>query len=347
MGVFYTSRENVMQALDIRAAAYTASRIDRAIDSASRNVEGFLNGIFYPLTATKYFDYPNGQMAKAGRLWLEGNQLISVSSFVSGGTIVPPANYFLEPNEYGPPYDRIDINIGTNSALTSNQSTGQRSLVVTGLWMSCVQEEGTAGTLTTAISTTTATTLTVTGANVGVGRILRIDTERFIVTEKNFVTSGQTGTLTSNLNANTLAVADSTVFALREELLIDAERVQIVDIAGNNLIVRRATGGSTLAAHTGSTIFFARLLTVTRGALGTVAATHLINAPIFSHLVPALVEELTVAYALMRQLNELSGFAHTISSGSSQSKSALVLTVKDLEDNVKRLHGRYSRVRAV
>lgn len=352
MGVFYASREDVMQALDTKAAAYTSSQVDRAIDSASRNVDDLCHRTFYPLTATKLFDYPNSRRAPAGQLWLDQNEIVSVSSFVSGGVVIPPANYFLMPSTYGPPYDRIDVNLGTSSALVAGPTTWQQALSITGVWMGCPADEASTGTLAVAVTTTAATSITVAGANIGVGRVIRIDTERMLVTEKSFVTSGQTGTLTSNLNANTLAVADSTVFRLREELIIDSERVLIVDIAGNNLIIKRAYGGSTLAAHTTAAIFYARLLTVTRGALGTTAATHLISAPIVRHVIPALIEQLTVAYALVRGLNERAGYARMNGSGDSESRTSggggkRDVDLANLEDNVRRLHARSARTRAV
>jgi hypothetical protein len=347
MGVWYASREDVMQVLDTRAAAYTSGQIDRAIDSASRNVEGLCHRIFYPLTATKYFDFPNWQRASTGRLWLDGNEIVSVTNFVSGGVTIPQGNYFLEPNMFGPPYDRIDVNLGSTSALAAGPNTWQQSLAVTGVWMGCAPDEASAGTLAAAVSTTSATTITVAGANIGVGRVLRIDTERMIVTEKTYISSGQSGTLTLNLNAQILAVSDSTVFKLREELLIDAERVLVIDIAGNNLIVKRAYAGTTLAAHTASTIYFGRQLTVTRGALGTTAATHLTAAPIARHLVPPLAEELTVAYALIRGLNESVGYARFSSSGESEARGTAQRAIADLEANVKTNLGQRARQRAV
>lgn len=352
MGAYYASREDVMQALDTRAAAYTSGRIDRAIDSASRNVDGLCHRTFYPLTATKLFDYPNTQRAPAGQLWLDQNEVVSVINFTSGGVVIPPANYFLMPSAYGPPYDRIDVNLGTNSALTAGPTTWQQALSVTGVWCGCPLDEADAGILAVAVSTTSTTTITVANANIGVGRIIRIDTERMTVTEKSFITSGQTGSLTNQLNANTLAVADGTVFRLREELIIDSERLLIVDIAGNNLIVKRAYGGSTLAVHTTAAIFYARLLTVTRGALGTTAATHLINAPIARHVIPALIEQLTVAYALVRGLNENAGYARTVGSSDYQSGASAAggkrdVDLANLEENVRRLHRRSARTRAV
>jgi hypothetical protein len=276
-GPFYASRENVLDALDMKAAAYTSGQVDRAIDSASRAVEGFTRRIFYPLTATKSFDWP-GRQDETWTIWLDGNDLASMTTLVAGGVSIPAAGYNLEPNEYGPPYNRVEINRGSSYAFASGPLTPQRSIAMTGVWCGSPLDEASAGTLVAAI-TSSATTL-VSTMPIGVGRILRIDTERLIVTERSFITSGQTGTLTANLNANTLAVADGTQFQPREHLLMDAERLLVVDIAGNNLIVKRAQQGSALAAHTGAAVFYARSYTVTRGALGTTAASHLISAPI-------------------------------------------------------------------
>ena len=52
----------------------------------------------------------------------------------------------------------------------------------------------------------------------------------------------------------------------------------ITDIAGNNLIVKRQKSGSTLAAHTGSTIYAPRQVTITRGDLGTTAGSLVLNS---------------------------------------------------------------------
>jgi hypothetical protein len=275
MGVFYASRETVMDALDVKASAYTSGQVDRAIDSGSRDVEGLTNRIFYPLLATKSWPYPNTQ-GESFKLWLDGNELVSVTSFTSGGVTVPSTDYYLEPQAYGPPYDSVEINRGTSSALTTVQTP-----------------------------------------------------------------------LTANLNNNTLAVTDGTQFSLRESLLIDAERVLVVDIAGNNLIIKRAQQGSTLAAHTGSTIYWHRQLTVTRGALGTSAASHAISATVVRHVVPSLVEQLTVAYALTRLLGEGSGYARQIGSGSSERAGTMRQDITSLEASVIRAHGRLARQRAV
>jgi hypothetical protein len=342
MGVYYASREDVMQALDIKVAAYSSGQIDRAIDSASRKVESLTNHVFYPTLATRYFDFPNVQTARAGRLWLDENELISLTTLVSGGQTLPANAIFLEPVNSGPPYRSINLNRGLNYALQGGPLTPQQAIAITGVW-GYQNDEKPEGTLAVAITTTAATTITMSGANVGVGRLLHIDAERMIVTDKSFITSAQTvlTPLTANLNNTTVAVTDGTQFVRREQLIVDAETMLVMDIAGNNLIVKRAQQGSVLAAHAGSTVFYARQLTVTRGVLGTTAATHLIGAPVVRHAYPPLVEELTIAYTLGRELGESSGYAREIGAGSGQQSGPTARSIASVETDIQRALGRY------
>ncbi len=343
---WYTSREAVMDALDVKASAYTSAQIDRAIDSGAEGVDSLCRRSFPPILATKSFPYPNVRQNEAWTLWLDANTLISLTSLVSGGVTVPAAGYYLEPNEYGPPYDRIEINRGSSYAFSGGSSGPQRSNVVTGLF-GYTNDEADEGTLAAGIASASVTTMTA-SKPIGVGRVLRIDSERLIVTEKSFITSGQTvlTPLTANLNNQTLSVTDGTQFQLRESLLIDAERVLVVDIAGNNLIIKRAQQGTTLAAHTSSTIYWGRSLTVTRGALGTTAGTHSIGASVVRWKPPALVEQLNIAYALDRGLQESAGYSRTVGSGDNV-RNASGRGIRELESNVLSAHGRKARQRAV
>lgn len=352
MGIWYTTREDVMSAQDIKATAYVGRDIDRAVDSGARAVEGLLHRVLYPRTATRYFDYPGDTYARSWRIWLERYDLISVTSVTNGdGTVVPTGNLFLEPQD-GPPYDRLEINRGTVSTFASG-TTVQRAVAVTGVWGWSLDEE-TAG---TAVEVLDATETGIDGSGmptIGVGSIIRVDSERMVVTDKGWLTTGQTGSLAVQQNAQTLAVTDGTAFVSGEVLLIDAERVKVVDIAGNNLTVRRAVDGTTLAVHTTATIYALRILTVQRGALGTTAATHLINAPVYRWLPPVLAAELNLAYAvnnlLQRQSGYLmprkSGYARTATSGDSE-KEVARRSIRNLEEDAKSVLGRQTRTAAV
>jgi hypothetical protein len=116
----------------------------------------------------------------------------------------------------------------------------------------------------------------------------------------------------------TIAVTTGTSYTVGEILLLDSERMLIVDIAGNNLTVKRAWDGTVLAAHTGSTIYAPRRLTVTRGAVGTTAATHSNGAAITRHVVPGLIKELCVAEALNTLLQETGGYSRVIGTGNAR-----------------------------
>lgn len=54
----YVTREQVKQALDVKAPARSDLQIDLAIQAASDSVEGLLHRVFYPQDMTRYFDWP-------------------------------------------------------------------------------------------------------------------------------------------------------------------------------------------------------------------------------------------------------------------------------------------------
>lgn len=338
-----------MSSPDIKASAYASARIDSEIEQASRTVDKLCHRVFYPWVGTRYFDFPNYQDARSGRLWLDENEIISVTTFTSGGTTIPSTDYFLEPINTGPPFRSINIDRASTSALSMGTAgTAQRSQAITGVFGYDLNEDS-VGTLAAAVSTTSATTITTTvptNGPIGVGSLLRIDSERMQVTEKTFISSTQSGTLTANMNAQSLAVSDGTVFVIGEELLIESERVLVLAIAGNTLTVQRQWNGSTLAAHVAALIYWPRQFTVTRGVYGTTAATHLISAPVARHVYPGPIRELALAYALDGFFQIGSGMARTVGSGENErqfSASAL----RALEERVYGGYGRKVRRYAV
>lgn len=341
---WYTTRERVMAAPDIKASAYAAAAVDTACDAASRRIERLCHRIFYPAVDTRYFDWPNDQDARFGRLWLDQHELISLTSLASpSGTAISTANVLLEPNGGGPPYTRLDLNRGTSAAFSMG-NTSQQAIVVTGVFGYRNDEES-AGTLAASPSSSSAT-IGVSGALFGVGDLLRIEDERLIVTGRSWSTSAQTGTLASSNAAQTLAVSDGTAFVAGEELLLDGERVLVQDISGNNLTVRRAWSGTTLAAHTGATIYYSRTLTVARGACGTTAAGHGISTAVYRWVPPSGVRQLATAYAIDQFFQEGAGYARTIGSGENE-RAMSGRAIVNLEDAVYGQYGRKARTRAV
>jgi hypothetical protein len=321
---WYTTRETVKAALDIKETARSNAQIDRAIEAASRQIEGALHRRFYPEVRTLTWDWPNAQRARPWRLWLDANELISVTTLTAGGETIAASDYLLYPSS-GPPYNRVEIDLDSSAAFSSGD-THQRAISITGLY-GYRADEAPAGVLAGAVSTVGATTIDVSdGAEVGVGDLLRVDDERLLVTGRTMLDTGQNlgADLAASAAAVTVAVSDGTGYSVDEVLLIGSERMLVVDIAGNALTVKRAWDGSVLAAHTtGADIYAPRTLTVVRGALGTTAATHLTAAPVARHVPPGPVVALCVGLALAQVLGEQSGYARPEGrSGSSSTVSS-------------------------
>lgn len=344
----YSTRERVMRAADIRATAFVASEIDSALQSSSQAVDDLcrrgdaIRPGFAPWEGSITFDWPVANNNDPYRFYLNQHALLTADSAVSGGVDI--SAHLLPWPEYGPPYTALDVDQGSGSLLTFISGVGQRSLTIAGVW-GYSDAERTPSTWTLGATITDSATSVTLNAPFGVGSIVRIGTERMIVVDRAWATSGQTGSLTKSAAAQTLAVSDGTAFLAGEELLIDAERLLIRDIAGSNLIVARAQSGSALAEHTTATIYFSRMATVERGSLGTVAAAHNSGAVVALFDPPPLVEQLTVAYTLDQREQESSAYARTIGPAGSQQLAGS--GIPDLERRVLAAYGRQLRHRAV
>lgn len=349
----YCTREQVMRAADIKAAAYLSSEVDRAVASAAEDVDTLCQrgdpgrAAFIPWVGTREFDWPTANNDNSWRFWLDQHSLLSASAVVSGGVTIT-SDVLLEPARSGPPYSALTVNRDSASVLMVNDAAGQRSLAVTGVWCSAPDTErtSTAWTLSSSIADSVTTSATI-KAPFGVGSVLRIDSERVIVTDRAWTDSTQTGTLASSMTAQSLAVSSGGAFLAGEEIIMDAERLFIRDVVGNTLIVQRAVGGSVLAAHTSAPIYFSRTATIERGALGTTAASHSGGAQIYIAQVPAILEQLAIAYALDQRAQESSGYTRTVGTGESE-RQATGAGIRDLENRVKEsAYARKIRFRAV
>lgn len=348
--VWYTTREQVADAFDVREAAHRFAQIDSAIASASDDIDGWLNRHKHglaPRHATRYFNWPSRNFSQPWRLWLDENELISLTSLTAGDTVIASSDYFLEPVNSGPPYTHIEIDLSSSASFT-NVNTAQRAIAALGLW-GIHDDQTPAGTLAAAISSTTTTTVDVTDSNaVGVGSLLKVDSERLNVTGKSQLTTGQT--LVSAMDASkadvVVDVADGTQIHVGETILIDSERMKVVDISGNNVTVNRAYDGSTLAAHSlGATIYAPRRLTVERGAQGSTAATHSNGATVTAWDVPDLVRDLARAEAITRLEQEFSAYGVRVYSDEAErdSSGTEVVSGRGLTDIRKACARRYKR----
>lgn len=350
MNPWYTTRERVKRALDVKETARNNALVDDAIDAASRGIEELLHRRFYPEIATRFFDWPNQEYSPTWRLWLDGPELISVSELVSGGTVVTADEYDLRRGDdlVEPPYNRVEINLGTEGFFDVGD-THQKSIEITGVWGFRVDETP-AGALAedldaseTAVDVTAACS-----ALVGVGSLLRVGDERMQVTGRSAV---DTGAVCSDLTASNASVSITGVtagkVAVDETILVDSERMLVVDVAGTTVTVKRAHDGSVLAAHTGSPAIYAyQTLTVERGVLGTVAATHSTAGLLYRFDPPRLIGQWCIAEALNDLLQQSAGYARTSGEGDNE-RELSARGLKDLRDRAVTAYGRQLRIGSV
>lgn len=342
-GAWYCTRQAVKEALDVKETARSDSQIDRVIGSSSRAIEGMLRRKFYPQTATRYFTWPPDQPGRSYRLWLDEDEIISLTSLVSGGVTISSSDYFLEPANQGPPFNSIEIDLSSSASFQSGD-TRQRSIAATGLF-GYRNDEEVVGSLSAELAASESATASITfsTADIGVGDILRIDNERIIVTARVMVDSTQNlggAGLAASASDTTVPVSDGTAFGPGMILLLNAERMLVVDVAGNNVIVKRAWDGSVLAVHaTNADIYTLTGVDVARAQLGTTLALHTTSSVVYRWVVPELVRNLCIAESVNTLLQEQSGYARVVGSG----ESARNASGDGLEDIRKRALETYGR----
>jgi hypothetical protein len=326
-GPAYVTRETVQTVGGF--GSVIASKIDRAIFTQSRNIENQLLRHFYPLTEAHTFHDPYNDTSHVcdPGFWLN-RDLLSATAVTVDGTAA--SSYTLLPKQ-GPPYDRIIVD-GFDGLDT----------IITGDW-GWSNDTKAAGTLAADITTTTAVTCDVDGdaaATIGVGDLMSVNTERMIVTGRTAIdsTANLNGALTADANNQTVTITDGSGFAVGEELLVESERMLILDIATNDLTVERAFRGSTLAAHNDATDVFAyRRLTIDRGATGTTAIdTSVATDAITVNVPPAPIRDWCLGEVLNQIAQETGAYARVVGSGDNQ-QEARGAGLKDLRREGARL----------
>lgn len=311
---WYATIEDVKSALDFKETSWSHPRIGRALESASRSVEALTHRRFYPLTTTRYFDWPTRSNGTSYRLWLDQDELISVSELKSGTTTISGSEYNLEPSS-GPPFSRLELKL-SGSASFGESDSYQRDISITGTfgYDSSTQP---AGTLAEALDASETQVDVSDSSAVGIGDLIGIDSERMVVTDRSMLDTGATlsGSLGALPSANSFVFSGGTL-SKGEVILVGAERMLVVDLVGSSAIVRRAWDGSTLAAHSGSDAIYAlRSLTVERGATGTTASTHSNGASVVRWVFPGQVRLLTIAEAVSTITQETMGFVRRSGTG--------------------------------
>lgn len=351
-GIWYATRETLMRAVDSKLTARNSAQIDRQLEAASRDVEKLCHRKFFPVQATRFFDWPPRAGATPWVLRLDDQELASVDTLSTGGRTITPDEYNLEPVNSGPPFNRVEIRLSSDGSFGGG-STYQRDIQIAGLWAGAPVTEAPAGALGEALDAT-ETAIDVDGpaaALLGVGSIIRVDSERMIVTRRTLLDTGQNlaADIDQQVKTVTIPVPDGSTYAVDEVILIDAERMLIVDIAGTNLLVKRAWDGTANAAHTaGADIYALRTLTVQRAALGTAPSTHASGTVLNQWRPPALVEQLVIGQAISTLGSETTGYTRALRAGEGAGeRNRDTSALATLRQNVYDAHARKGRVRSV
>jgi len=135
MGIKYATREQVKTSLEIAHSAWSNALIDGKLETASRDAEKFLHRRFYPELRTISKDWPGYQYSPTWQLWLDDQELISLASFVSGGTSISTANIKLRRGDdlAEPPYSFLEVDLSSSAAFSSGP-TFQQSNAITGVF---------------------------------------------------------------------------------------------------------------------------------------------------------------------------------------------------------------------
>lgn len=347
----YATRETLARATDVRASAHMDAQLDDALEAGAEAADALCHRTFYPQTATRYFDWPPPQTSRSWVLWLDADELASVTTLTAGGTTISASDYFLEPNRSGPPYNRVEIDLDSSAALAS-AGTHQRAVAIAGVYAGCRLNTTPAGALAEALDASETGVDVTDSSVVGVGDLILCDSERMLVTGKTMLDTGVDidagDSLTASKADESITVSTTTGMpAAGETILIDSERMLVVDVAGSVVTVKRAYDGTTLAAHSAAASIYApRTLTVVRGSVGTTAASHSTSTALTRHAAPGLVRTLSLAEAIAYGQQHAAGWARTAGAGDPL-RAIAPEGLPKLREQVYAAHGRKARMRSV
>lgn len=321
----YATRRDVSQGPATHYPRDLQQAIDERIEAASRQAERIAgNRAFHPtFSDTRYYDFPTDKTVRSYELWTDGTDWLAVDTLTVAGTVISPANYTLEPVNDGAPYQAIRIDDTSTDGWSAGDSRW-RAIQVDGT-TGVSQATTTAGALNGAISDTTGTTVTVTDAQaVDVGNIIVVDSEWFLVTGRDWSTTAGI-TLSATLSDSTTSweatvsttaglVEGETIRVGFEEMLVKA-----IDSTANTVALDRAVNGTPLQNHLATAAVQQSVdLTVTRGALGSTAATHLDAAAVSTWDIPGTLREYVAAKAITDLQQRFSAYARVVGQGEAQ-----------------------------
>lgn len=328
MGNIYAGRRSFKITANIMGADRDAV-IDRLLEAATLQIEKQTRRLFVPKTQTRLYRYPPHDTGRSSWLWLD-EDLISITTLQSKAqdaspTTIVAADYFLEPNNQGPPYNRIEIDLSSTAALESG-ATPQRSMSVAGSW-GYQNATRTGGTVSSGLaSDAAATSMVCSDASlIDVGDTLLIESEQVRITDQGFAALGSIlvndAGITADITDITITVDGSHGIVKGEVIRLDSEQMLVTNVSGNVLTVIRAWNGTVLASHADDTaVHINRTLTIVRAVNGTTAAVHANATAISVYDVPRDIVELCLAQAIADYHQEQGGWGRTVGAGDGEAE---------------------------
>ena len=347
---WYTTRESVQRAIRSNGNENDEA-IDRLIEAASRDVDNMTHRWFIPKTQTRTFRWP-GNYGRGDILWLDAD-LVSVTTLQtmaqdSSPTTVSSSDYFLEPANFAPPYNRIEIDISSTASFEGGD-TPQRSISVAGSW-GFANDTVSVGTVSSGLASDATETEFVCSngsltSGINVGDTLLIESEQLFVSEKTAAALGSillNGARDADKSQNLIVDGGTHGISNGEVIRVDSEEMLVRGSTATTLTVERAYNGTTLAAHSNdAAVHIFRTLTATRGVNGTTAATHADSTAISIYRAPAPIRTLTQAIAIAAYTQEAAAYGRAIGVGD----ASIEMTGRELSALMQRVTGQYLRAR--
>ena len=347
---WYATRESVKRAVRSNGSENDEA-IDRLIEAASRDVDNMTHRWFIPRTQTRLFKWP-GTYGLGDILWMDAD-LISVTALKtkaqdSSPTTISSSDYFLEPVNNAPPYNRIEIDISSSASFESGD-TSQRSISVEGSW-GFSADTVSVGTVASGLDSDATVTTMVTSngsltSGVNVGDTLLIESEQVFVTEKTSAALASillNGAITADKSENLTVDGGTHGINNGEIIQVDSEQMLVRSSTATVLTVERAYNGTTLAAHSNDVaVHIFRTLTITRGVNGTTGATHADATAVTAYRAPGPIRELTMAMAIAAFTQEAAAYGRTVGAAG----GTVDVTGPDLPALTQRISDQYARPR--
>lgn len=346
MGNWYCSREAVKLAGNI-SGDDRHRQIDPLIEAGSREFDRLTRRFYIPRTETRKYTWPNRR--GSGLVLYLDQDLISVTTLQTKAedatpTTISSDDFFVEPVNFGPPFDRVEIDLSSAAAFEAG-ATRQRSISIEGSW-GFGEDTKSTGTIDDSggISDSDTALIISDASLIEVGFTLLIESEQVFVSNRSFAALGSIlidGVLTANMAEN--VTADSSHGILGGEVIrVDSEQMLVLSVSGTTLTVIRGYNGSILASHSNDTaIHINRTLSIERGANGTTAAAHDDSKAISAYEPPFDVVRLVLGEVLASYAQQGALYGRSVGTG----EGATEFASRDLSAIRSQTIKRYRRVR--